>query len=271
MDDILRKQFIKKTFDTVAPGYDKPALRFFQQSVEKLPLYFAFKGHEQVLDAATGTGVAALNLASALAEGKVIGVDMSEGMLAQAQSKAVREGFHNVDFVAMDIEDLQFSENAFDHINCSFGLFFVEDMKALLGQLVTKLKPGGKFISCCFSDEAFQPHADLFYDRIVGYGVEIPAVLGFKRLADEEKSTALYESVGLKSIKTYRHHVSFLQKDANEWWDVLWYAGFRGFLDQLDASALKAFKREHLKEISELPTDVGIDFKVEVIFTVGEK
>jgi len=271
MPDGDRKRFITQTFNTVACGYDNPALRFFQLTAAQLPQCFSFHGSEHVLDAATGTGAAALNLAAALPQGNVTAVDMSEGMLAQAKDKAQHNNIQNIEFSLMDIENLAFSENTFDHINCSFGMFFLEDMEGLIKHFVEKLKPGGKFVSCCFTLDSFQPNANLFYERIEGYGVEIPKDMGFKRLADEEKSTALYETANLQNIKTHRINVSFSHQNAEEWWDVIWFAGFRGFVEQLDESSLIQFKQEHLKEIAELSTETGIPFKVEVIFTIGEK
>ena len=266
-----RKRFITETFNTVASGYDNPALSFFPLTAAQLPQLFSFQGHEYVLDAATGTGTAALNLAVALPQGNVAAVDMSEGMLVQAKKKAHQKGIENVQFSLMDIENLAFAENTFDHINCSFGMFFLEDMEGLIKQFVDKLKPGGKFVSCCFTLDSFQPNANLFYERIGRFGVEVPKDMGFKRLDDEKKSTALYETADLQNIKTHRIDVSFSHENAEQWWDVVWFAGFRGFVEQLDENSLAQFKGEHLHEISELSTENGIPFKVEVIFTVGEK
>ncbi len=229
------------------------------------------QGDEQVLDAATGTGVAALNLAFALSEGRVTAVDLSEGMLAEAKAKAISKNIQNIDFLLMDIENLGFSENTFDHVNCSFGLFFVEDMHSLLNELVKRLRQGGKMVSCCFSEDSFQPHTTLFFNRIMQYGVELPTEIGYLRLGDEQKSTAFYETANLKNITTYRYDLSFKQKNAEEWWSVLWYAGYRGFLGQLSEEELSQFKAEHLREISALSYEDGIQFNVSVIFTVGEK
>lgn len=271
MEDGKRKEFIKNTFNTVAMGYDNPALRFFKKSAALIPQYFNFIGNEHVLDVATGTGNAAINLAKALTTGNVVGVDMSEGMLAEAKDKAELNKLNNIEFIAMDMTNLTFPGDQFDGINCSYGLFFLEDMHSLLDHLVQKLKPGGKFVSCCFTENSFQPQTDLFFERIQQYGVEIPESVGFKRLASSEKSTALYQSAHLKNIKTFQHDVGCIQKDAKEWWDVVWYAGFRGFVNQLSENDLEKFKQEHLAEISALSTDEGIPFEVGVIFTVGEK
>jgi hypothetical protein len=66
MDEQQRKAFLKETFNTVSTGYDGNALRFFPESAEHLATTLTLRGDEQVLDVATGTGHAALALASRL-------------------------------------------------------------------------------------------------------------------------------------------------------------------------------------------------------------
>ena len=113
MDEHERKLHIKNTFNTVSEGYDNPALRFFINSAKKLPDIFQFKGDEQVLDVATGTGIAALELAGALPQGKVTGIDFSDGMLNQAKSKAAALQLNNTEFLHMDMQTIAFPRQPF--------------------------------------------------------------------------------------------------------------------------------------------------------------
>src|SRR3990167_8660014 len=88
MNNLEFKKNVRKGFDYASLGYDNPAMRFFDNAalhlVETLPL----KGHEHILDVATGTGKVALTAAKRLNNGNVVGVDLSEGMLSCAKSKA---------------------------------------------------------------------------------------------------------------------------------------------------------------------------------------
>ncbi len=127
MDEAQRRELIRRTFDTVAPGYDRPALRFFQDSAVHMAEQLQLAGDECVLDVATGTGAVALALAQRLPAGHVTGIDMSDGMLDQARRKARSRGLANIDFQAMDMTDLTFPPSRFHCATASFVLFFVQD------------------------------------------------------------------------------------------------------------------------------------------------
>ena len=57
--------------------------------------------------------------------------------------------------------------------------------------------------------------------------------------------------------------------DENEWWNVVWNAGFRRLLSQLPAGDLPRFREEHLREVAALKTRDGLRLDVGVRFTTG--
>jgi hypothetical protein len=57
--------------------------------------------------------------------------------------------------------------------------------------------------------------------------------------------------------------------DAEVWWRVIWYAGFRGLVAQLSEPQLAQFKQEHLAEISALRTEHGIPLNITALFASG--
>ena len=72
---------------------------------------------QQVLDIATGTGMVAIEAAQLVGpEGRVIGVDISAGMLAEARRKVEALGLTNIEFHLADAEALDFPENSCDRI-----------------------------------------------------------------------------------------------------------------------------------------------------------
>ena len=65
--------------------------------------------------------------------------------------------------------------------------------------------------------------------------------------------------------------MGFYLADANEWWDLIWNAGFRGMLKQLELDVLERFRQEHLHEVAELATGDGIWLDIGVLYTTGTK
>jgi len=268
MDDQQRKAQLKKTFDTVAEGYGSRGMEFFHNAAAHLPRVLKLQGHEHLLDVATGTGIAATAIAPHLPHGKVTGIDLSDGMLAQASARAQSLGLDNIELHSMDMQAIGFDDARFDAANCSFGLFFLPDMRSLLQHIASKVKPGGQVLACSFSQGSFEPNVDLFLERIQRYGVA-PPEFTWKNICTEEQFRALYASAGLSDVQTYRHDIGYPLNDAEAWWRVIWYAGFRGLVAQLSEPQLAQFKQEHLAEISALRTGQGISLNVGALFASG--
>jgi len=272
-DDITEQKpaaSIRETFETVAAGYDNRSLRFFQDSARGMAAYFSSRESIHLLDVATGTGNAAITLASNLPQAKITGVDFSPAMLARARAKAAAERVGNVEFLEMDMQALEFPDAYFDAAVCAFGIFFVEEMERQLKHIADKVKPGGRILISCFYEGSFSPCVDLFLDRIELYGIERPP-LRWKRIATEEGCTALFREAGLTEIRADRKDFGYYLENADGWWEVIWNGGFRGLVDRLPTDDLHKFRHEHMEEIERLRTKDGIRLNLEVLHTVGVK
>lgn len=104
-----------------------------------------------ILDIATGTGDFAIE-ALALNPDKVIGVDISEGMLAEGRKKLRKRKLdHRIELQLGDSEKLLFEENKFDAVIVSFGVRNFETLEKGLSDMYRVLKPGGKTVIVEFS------------------------------------------------------------------------------------------------------------------------
>lgn len=270
MSDAERRELTRRAFDAAAEGYDRPSLRFFVAGAERLVAALPLAGDETALDIATGTGAVALALARRLPRGRVVGVDLSEGMLRRAAAKAAAQGLDNVTFQAMDMAALDLPPERFDLATAACALFFAEDMAACLAGILSHVRPGGRVAASGFSAASFSPHVDLFLACAARHGLAIPA-LGWRRLGDEERNRALFAAAGLEDIEIFRHALGYPLADPEAWWEVLWYAGFRSVLNQLDAAGLARFRAEHLAEIARLAREGGATLQVEGLFALGRK
>lgn len=104
-----------------------------------------------ILDIATGTGDFAIE-ALALNPDKVIGVDISEGMLAEGRKKLKKRKLDDrIELQLGDSEKLLFEENKFDAVIVSFGVRNFETLEKGLSDMYRVLKPGGKTVIVEFS------------------------------------------------------------------------------------------------------------------------
>ena len=148
---MAKKEGVRKLFDNIAPDYDKlnhilslnidkgwrkKAVRTLVDTQEPL----------KVLDVACGTGDFTIEIAQKVGKGsEVIGVDISEGMMAVGREKIKKAGVSAELFVA-DCEDLPYADNTFDRISVGFGVRNFEHLELGLSQMYRVLTPGGKLV-----------------------------------------------------------------------------------------------------------------------------
>lgn len=270
MDSHTRKFKLRETFDAASAGYDSPALRFFVHAADHLADRMGLMGNEHVLDVACGTGTVSLACAERLDTGQVTGVDLSEGMLEKARAKAAARRLGNVAFQCADLESMDLGPDAFDGACCGFGVFFLPDMEGAFKKIAQHVRPGGAIGISSFTGDVMEPLSTAFIERIQGYGVEIPP-LSWKRLDEAAKHHALYEAAGISRVDTQTVQAGYSLTGFDDWWDILWFSGFRGMLNQLSANELEQFRQGHRTEIEGLATDQGIWLNVEVLISVGRK
>lgn len=105
-----------------------------------------------MLDVATGTGDFAFEAIKKLNPEKVVGVDISEGMLNVAREKITQRNLQTVFSVQLgDSEGLQFEDNTFDAITVAFGVRNFENLEKGLADMYRVLKPDGKIVILEFS------------------------------------------------------------------------------------------------------------------------
>ncbi|MFP4248195.1 MAG: arsenite methyltransferase [Armatimonadota bacterium] len=103
------------------------------------------KPGEKVLDLGSGAGFDCFLAANAVGpEGAVIGVDMTEDMIARARENAEKGGYENVEFRLGEIEDMPVEDEAVDVIisNCVINL--VPSKQQAFAEAARVLKPGGR-------------------------------------------------------------------------------------------------------------------------------
>ena len=146
---------------------------------------------KQILDVATGTGDFASE-ALALNPDRIVGVDISEGMLEMGRKKMERKGVdHIIDMQMGDSEKLLFDDNTFDAAIVAFGVRNFENLKQGLSDMCRVLKSGGKIVVIEFSRPKRFPMKQLYNF----YFKSILPIIGKIISKDQSAYTYLPESV----------------------------------------------------------------------------
>jgi ubiquinone/menaquinone biosynthesis C-methylase UbiE len=148
------KQEIADLYTRRSSTYDRSDWHW--QIARRLVEYGQVSNGQQVLDIATGTGHAALAAAEIVGlTGRVVGVDISAGMLDRARQKALELGFNNTEFLLADAEEIDLPNNSFDRIFCSSALIWMSEVHSALNLWHKFLKPEGIIGFHAFADTAF--------------------------------------------------------------------------------------------------------------------
>ena len=144
-----------------------------------------------ILDIATGTADFAIE-ALKLNPDKVIGVDISEGMLDMGRKKLMRRHLDDrIELQLGDSERLLFEDNKFDAIIVAFGVRNFEHLEQGLADMYRVLKPGGTTVILEFSKPTKFPFKQLYNF----YFKNILPLIGKIISKDQSAYTYLPESV----------------------------------------------------------------------------
>lgn len=157
-DDKRRKEEqVEAMFDTIAPAYDFMN-RAMTAGMDRLWLRSLLRRAKaaspaDIADLATGTGDVALALSRRLPRVRIVGLDLSEGMLAKARAKAERAGA-NITFEQADCTATGLPDNSFDLVTIAYGIRNFADIEAGYREMHRILRPGGTLLVLELSEPA---------------------------------------------------------------------------------------------------------------------
>ncbi|RZL66920.1 MAG: bifunctional demethylmenaquinone methyltransferase/2-methoxy-6-polyprenyl-1,4-benzoquinol methylase UbiE [Pedobacter sp.] len=167
-----------------------------------------------ILDVATGTGDFAFESISILHPDKIIGVDISEGMLEVAKKKIHDRNLGHIFSVQLgDSEGLQFEDNTFDAITVAFGVRNYENLEKGLADMLRVLKPEGKIVILEFSKprsfpvkqgyNAYNKYVTPFFGKLFSKDSRAYTYLpeSVAAFPDGKDFTTLMDKVGYKNTK----------------------------------------------------------------------
>jgi ubiquinone/menaquinone biosynthesis C-methylase UbiE len=195
MDRDRQDEYIADEFDRQASHYDDSlTVRSFQRRTQALvvnKMRIAKEMH--ILDLGCGTGTATLEIASRLeGTGRVVGLDLSEKMLGEAERKLARLGYTNVELVLGSASDLSY-EAYFDYVLSTNVFHHFGNKEGVFSQVWRSLKPGGTFLV-----------QDICDDFILMKAVDLAGKLGERAHVESTTSQGLRRlltSAGFSEVK----------------------------------------------------------------------
>ncbi len=152
-----KKEQVEEMFDNIAPNYDRlnhilslNIDRIWRRRVMRIVRRSKAR---RIMDLATGTGDLAIAMAKRVDRTQILGVDLSEEMLAVARAKIQKQGLEErIMLEKGDAENLTMvADGSLDAVTVAFGVRNFENMERGLSEIYRTLRAGGKLVVLEFS------------------------------------------------------------------------------------------------------------------------
>jgi len=206
-----KAQQVEAMFDNIAPTYDKLNHRLswdIDRSWRKKAIRQLEPYHPQtLLDIATGTGDFAIMAAQMLKPQKIVGTDISEGMMAVGAEKVRKLQLQDViSFEKEDCLNLSYADGTFDAVTAAFGIRNFADLDKGLREMCRVLRPGGHLSIVELTTPVKFPMKQLF--KIYSHTV-LPL---YGRLISKDKSAYSYLTKTIEAFPQGERMMEILQQ-----------------------------------------------------------
>lgn len=202
---------VEKMFDNIAPTYDKLNHRLSwdidkgwrRKAIRQLEPYKP----KTLLDIATGTGDFAILAAEMLQPDRLVGADISEGMMEIGRQKVKAKGLQ--DIISFEKEDclaLSYPDGAFDAVTAAFGIRNFADLDKGLTEMCRVLKEGGHLSIVELTTPVSFPMKQLFHV----YSHTVLPLYG--RLISKDTSAYSYLTKTIEAFPQGENMVEILRK-----------------------------------------------------------
>ena len=202
---------VEEMFNNIAPTYDTLNHRLSwdidkgwrKKAIAQLQPF----SPRHILDIATGTGDFAILAARMLTPEKLIGADISEGMMDIGRQKVKRARLEQIiSFEKEDCLQLSYLENSFDAVTAAFGIRNFPDLDRGLKEIFRVLKPGGHLSIVELTSPVAFPMKQLF--KVYSHTV-LPI---YGRLVSRDDSAYHYLTATIEAFPQGEQMVGILKK-----------------------------------------------------------
>jgi len=134
---------IERVYTSYAGFYDKVFGKVFHEGRESAIRNLDVQPNERILEVGVGTGLA---LPMYPRHCRIVGIDLSEGMLAKAKEKAKTHSLDHVQLHRMDAGAMEFKDDSFDTVVAAYVVTAVPDHRKVVNEMIRVCRPGGRII-----------------------------------------------------------------------------------------------------------------------------
>jgi ubiquinone/menaquinone biosynthesis C-methylase UbiE len=263
-----QKDRVGRAFDAAAGTYDRFGPPAFAAYGRRLVEVAGVDAGSQVLDVATGTGAVLVAAAERVGDdGSVVGADLSGEMVRETSGKVADLGLANARVVQMDAERLDFEDDTFDYVLCSFGIFFFPDYKRALADFHRIVRPGGKAGLNTFGEN--QAVRDMM-ELIEEYELENPFA-SQAALSTPEKLEGALREAGFDAVDMTVEESDWVFPSLEHLWRAQFSVGVRAALDQLSPEQIDSFKADLFARLQPFMRGDEVHLPRRVMYVVGTK
>lgn len=254
-------------FEDVYETYDLDVLRYFYDGATELINELDIKGTESILDIGTGTGHTSTQIAKKFPGCKVLGIDVSEGMLSKAIEK--KGNLDNLQFQKGDWENLQVIDGTFDMVVNSFGISFIKNFDKFVESVNSKLKEHSTFAYVNFVDGGFMPFSLRLYEDLLEMDIKIASN---DMNLENQMLVKMMNEKGFETKKIVKKELCYKIRTPDDWWTIVSRTAFKEtFFYNASVERIEEFKELHLKRVKEMIVAGNDELTVPVLIFILER
>jgi len=259
------KDQVRATFDRLAHAYDAAGPGCFAHFGRRLVDVVGLEPRNVVLDVATGRGAVLFPALDRVGPtGKVLGIDLSEGMVRETNAEAERRGLTPPAQV-MDAEELEFSDRSFDRVLCGFGIMFFPARGRALAEFRRVLRAGGRVGLSTWQRTQAQDMGDVL--RAASLAPEREP--GW--IADVDQLRHILVEAGFRNVQVIADEATFHFADIDEYWQVARATGLGRVLSTLTDDQLERVRNELTDRLNPYAADDGLRVPATALLGVGAR
>ncbi len=232
-----RSQINRERFDQAARNYFSPTLSFFEDHGAGLIAFMGVLSGSHVLDIGCGAGALTMPAAEIVgSSGKVVGTDISSGMLNVARSRAEEADFSWAEFQEANIESLELDED-FEFAVCGFVMQMFTDLTTVPRALGRHVSKEGKVGLSVWANGAWEPHTSVFRDVLRSVRPDlVPAPGNIENLQQPGRLESIMDEAGLTDLDIRTQKLPHRLEDFEKYWELITTVGSRAVLEKMTGS-----------------------------------